>query len=288
MQCRTGLLQWHEGERILFAFRVLHTPYAEHDLEDEARMPGGRLTQEDRRRIAEGLAEGLGYAEIARRLARPTSTVSREVTRNGGADGYRADRAQHETERRARRGKHVPQAPPPFTAEMRGCDPEALRDFEESFVGAFLASGLPRMASRVLACLYLSDDGSLTSAELVRRLCVSPASVSKAVGYLEAQQLIQRERAGARRPERYAIDGDVWFRALEASARMNTALADAARKGAGVLGDATPAGARLADMSEFLDHVTGDLLRKAAYWRNEIAERRRRRADANALEEDGG
>ena len=42
-------------------------------------MPGGRLTQEDRRHIAAGLAEGLGYAEIARRLGRPTSTVSREV-----------------------------------------------------------------------------------------------------------------------------------------------------------------------------------------------------------------
>ncbi|MGS2586459.1 helix-turn-helix domain-containing protein [Streptomyces hebeiensis] len=41
-------------------------------------MPGGRLTQQDRRRIAAGLADGLPYAEIARRLDRPTSTISRE------------------------------------------------------------------------------------------------------------------------------------------------------------------------------------------------------------------
>ncbi|MFK0259260.1 helix-turn-helix domain-containing protein [Streptomyces sp. NPDC090445] len=47
-------------------------------------MPGGRLTHEDRQRIADGLAEGLGYTEIGRRLGRPASTVMREVTRNPG------------------------------------------------------------------------------------------------------------------------------------------------------------------------------------------------------------
>ncbi|NUR92305.1 MAG: helix-turn-helix domain-containing protein, partial [Nonomuraea sp.] len=66
-------------------------------------MPGARLTHDERRRIADGLAEGLGYAEIARRLARPTSTISREVGRNGGSYGYRADPAQKATGERARR-----------------------------------------------------------------------------------------------------------------------------------------------------------------------------------------
>ncbi|MEV4086954.1 helix-turn-helix domain-containing protein, partial [Nonomuraea fuscirosea] len=56
-------------------------------------MPGGRLTHDDRRRIASWLAEGLGYAEIARRLGRPTSTISREVARNRAPGGYLADRA---------------------------------------------------------------------------------------------------------------------------------------------------------------------------------------------------
>jgi len=39
-------------------------------------MPGGRLTQHDRQQIALGLADSLPYAEIARRLDRPTSTIS--------------------------------------------------------------------------------------------------------------------------------------------------------------------------------------------------------------------
>ncbi len=54
-------------------------------------MPGGRLTQEDRRRIATWLAEGLAHAEIGRRLSRPTSTITREVNRNRGPAGYQAD-----------------------------------------------------------------------------------------------------------------------------------------------------------------------------------------------------
>ena len=57
-------------------------------------MPGARLTHEDRRRIAAWLADGLGYAEIGRRLGRPTSTISREVTRNGTPGEYLADHAQ--------------------------------------------------------------------------------------------------------------------------------------------------------------------------------------------------
>lgn len=66
-------------------------------------MPGGRLTQQERQQIALGLADGLPYAEIARRLERPTSTVTREVMRNGGPTAYRADLAHRATERRAHR-----------------------------------------------------------------------------------------------------------------------------------------------------------------------------------------
>ena len=53
------------------------------------RDAGGRLTQQERQQIALGLAEDLAYAEIARRLDRPTSTITREVMRNGGPTAYR-------------------------------------------------------------------------------------------------------------------------------------------------------------------------------------------------------
>ncbi|MGW0069672.1 helix-turn-helix domain-containing protein, partial [Streptosporangium sandarakinum] len=117
-------------------------------------MPGGRLTQQDRQQIALGLADGLAYAEIARRLDRPTSTVTREVMRNGGPTGYRADLAHRATQRRThRRGQAAPReaesVPQPY-----GRDAEAVRDYQEALTTVFMISGLPKMMARVLGCLY--------------------------------------------------------------------------------------------------------------------------------------
>ena len=74
-------------------------------------MPGGRLTQQERQQIALGLADGLAYAEIARGLDRPTSTITREVMRNGGPTAYRAELAHRATERRAHRRRRPPPGP---------------------------------------------------------------------------------------------------------------------------------------------------------------------------------
>src|SRR3974390_3750230 len=83
-----------------------------------ALRPGGRLTQEDRRRIAAWLAEGLSHAEIGRRLSRPTSTITREVNRNRGPAGHQADQAQRATQQRTRRHNTAP-APTTASAEPR-------------------------------------------------------------------------------------------------------------------------------------------------------------------------
>ncbi|GGZ59573.1 hypothetical protein GCM10010387_61660 [Streptomyces inusitatus] len=224
-------------------------------------MPGGRLTHEDRRRIRAGLAGGVGYAEIARELERPTSTVTREVARNGGPEGYRADDAHEASKRRARRhGSRAATAaaPPPPTGSY-GRDPDAVRDFAEEFAALMVATGLPRMAARVLARLVTTDSGVLTAAELVRGLKVSPASVSKAVGYLEGLEVVRRERENRRRRERYVIDDGVWLRAWLTSARTNAMWADAARRGADLLDAATPAGARLAEMGGFFARLSDDM-----------------------------
>ena len=220
-------------------------------------MPGGRLTDEDRLQIAAGLRDSLGYAEIARRLGRPTSTVSREVGRNGGPGGYRADQARAGTRRRARRGR-----PPSLLpgADDRGRDLDAVRAFVERFSSLMAQTGLSRMASRVLICLLVTDSGTLTAAELVRQLGVSAASVSKAVGYLEELELVRREREARGRRERYVVEDDVWIRAWMASARKQAAWADAAREGAEILGGDTPAGARLEDMARFFARLGRDMI----------------------------
>lgn len=225
-------------------------------------MPGGRLTQQERQQIASGLADGLAYAEIARRLERPTSTITREVMRNGGPTAYRADLAHRATERRThRRRQPAPQgaqAPP----QAHGRDAEAVREYEETFTTVVMASGMPKMTARVMACLTLTDTGSLTAAELVQRLQVSPASISKAVAFLDSQGLVRRER-DERRRERYVVDDDVWYQSMMASARSIAQVVETARQGVGVLGPGTPAGARLENVARFLDFVRESTARAA-------------------------
>jgi IS30 family transposase len=59
-------------------------------------MPAVRvmLTSADREEISRGLAEGLLYKEIGVRIGRNPSIVSREVSRHGGRDAYRATAAE--------------------------------------------------------------------------------------------------------------------------------------------------------------------------------------------------
>ncbi|WP_067710472.1 GbsR/MarR family transcriptional regulator [Nocardia yamanashiensis] len=235
-------------------------------------MPGGRLTPDDRRRIASGLAQGLGYAEIARQLGRPTSTVSREVTRNGGPGRYRADLAHAATVVRSRRRIPRPKRVERVTgADEYGRSSEQIAEFSAQFGELFTQTGLPKMAAAVLARLYAADSGSVTAGELVRHLSVSPATVSAAVGYLESQELIRRERDAGTRRDRYFIDESAWYRATIAGARSNERLAAKARDGADSLGIATPAGMRLLGMSEYLDQVGRDMVRSAELWRDKLS-----------------
>jgi hypothetical protein len=231
-------------------------------------MPGGRLTHQERQQIALGLADDLAYAEIARRTGRPTSTITREVMRNGGPAAYRADLAHRAAGRLARRRAQAPPRGSAAPPQAGGRDAEAVREYEETFTTVLMGSGLPKMMARVLACLYTTDAGSVTAAELVQHLQVSPASVSKAITYLEGQDLIRRER-DERRRERYLVDNDVWYQAMISSARSNDQVVQIARQGAGILGPGSPAAARLENIARFLDFV-GENITRAAEQAREI------------------
>jgi DNA-binding transcriptional ArsR family regulator len=223
-------------------------------------VPGGRLTQQERQRIAQGLADGLAYAEIARGLERPTSTVTREVMRNGGPTAYRSDLAQRATERRSHRRRRAESG---GRAPARdGRDDAALAEYEEAFTTLFMQQGLPAMMARVLTRLITAETGSLTAAELVDRLQVSSASVSKAVKFLEEQGLLRRERDEGRR-DRYFVDDDVWYQSTIASARGTAMLAETARQGVGLLGRGSVAGTRLENIARFSDFISESIFRAA-------------------------
>ena len=71
----------------------------------ELRRSQLRLSLAEREEISRGLVAGDSCRQIARRLRRAPSTVSREVTRNGGRDHYRACDAERAAFARARRPK---------------------------------------------------------------------------------------------------------------------------------------------------------------------------------------
>ncbi|MEU4546881.1 GbsR/MarR family transcriptional regulator [Nonomuraea dietziae] len=222
-------------------------------------MSEGRLTLQDRRRIATGLAEGRSYAEIARRLDRPTSTISREIGRNGGPSDYRPERAHQAAARRARRG-----------TPARSAEPQDRKVFEveEGAVEMAVGMGLPKMMARVLIGLWLSEDGRLTAAELSRGLKVSPASISMAVGYLTQQGLIRRERDPQRRRDIYVVDDDAWYHSTVISARQTLAAAEITKAAGQTLGLDTPVGRRLARGGAFLERISLDALASAERWRD--------------------
>jgi len=212
-------------------------------------MAGGRLTLEDRRSIVVGIAERVPYAEIARRIGRPTSTVSREVARNGHGN-YTAERPPQATPRQPRKGTTTLRAT--YIADHKIA-------FIDEFATVLAATGMPRMASRVFARLITSETDNVTAAELVRELGVSPASVSKAIGYLENMELVERQLEPGTRRERYCVGEDVWTRAIRADSSGHASVADVAHRGLTLFGAATAAGIRLAQTRNFFSGLTEQL-----------------------------
>ncbi|MGW0807690.1 helix-turn-helix domain-containing protein [Nonomuraea sp. NPDC002799] len=216
------------------------------------------MTQQDRERIAAGLADGFSYGEIARRLGRPTSTITREIARNGGAGGYRPQQAHQATIQRARRGTP---APSPATTP-----PDSTMEHET--VEMAVRAGMPRIAARVHHDLLLSQDGRRTAAELTHRLNVSPASVSVAVNYLVQQGYARRERDPQRRRDIYVIDNDAWYHSILISRRQTLETVRATMATAETYGLDSPVGQRLAKTAAFLERVSLDMIESADRWRS--------------------
>lgn len=95
--------------------------------------------------------------------------------------------------------------------ERTGRDVEARRAYEETFTTLLMAQGMPTMMARVLTCLSTADAGGSTVSEFIARLRATPASIPKAIGSLESEGPVRRER-DERRRERYFVDDDVWYR----------------------------------------------------------------------------
>jgi len=133
--------------------------------------------------------------------------------------------------------------------ERRG---EAVDRYVERLGLVLNQIGLPRMAGRVFATLMVAGTDPLTAGELASRLGVSPAAISGAVRYLEQVGMVGRQRVPGERRDRYAVL-DLWFATAVKRDRLMTMWRDATDDGIDAVGAGTPAGARLAEMRDFLD-----------------------------------
>lgn len=106
--------RWKAGEPVRSISRALGRPY--HLLYHLIRIRGGvtpvaprrssrALSLPDREEISRGLSAQRSIRQIANRIGKAASSVSREIRRNGGAKQYRATQGEAAFWRRARRPK---------------------------------------------------------------------------------------------------------------------------------------------------------------------------------------
>ena len=86
----------------------------------------GHLSVDEREEISRGIAAGLSGRTIAQRIGRPSSTVSREIARNGGRDAYRALVADAAAFNRARRPKSSKLAANPGLRSVVAAQPATI------------------------------------------------------------------------------------------------------------------------------------------------------------------
>jgi len=106
-------------------------------------MTYNRVTQTERRLIYRWSRVGYGIREIARRLERAASSISREMRRNRGKNGYRPRQAQWKAQERAHRT-----GPRRFTEEVRL---EAEQRLREGWTPEII-SGRARLEGRAWVC----------------------------------------------------------------------------------------------------------------------------------------
>ena len=106
-------------------------------------MTDKRMTEADRRHIHRWRQEGDGQRELARRLGRAASSISRELSRNTGGRGYRLKQAHEQAQRRALRP-----GPRRFTDEVRAAVELRLK---KGWTPE-LISGRARLEERAMVC----------------------------------------------------------------------------------------------------------------------------------------
>jgi MarR family len=155
----------------------------------------------------------------------------------------------------------------PVPAAAASRDEAAVSAFVERLASVLGDAGVPRMPARVFAALLATDSGRLTAAELAERLQASPAAISGATRYLTHLNLISRQREPGSRRDVFVVHDDLWYEATLHRDQVLSRWEVSAREGIRILGAYTPAGARMAEMLQFLEFVQQELPTLLERWR---------------------
>lgn len=198
--------RWKKGEQMVEIAKVLersaHAVARELDytggIAPRARHRSARaLSVEEREEISRGLRGGESMRSIARRLERAASSVSREIRRHGGRQGYRALRADGRAWSRARRPQRCL-----LSTQPQLCDQVAV---------GLSKNWSPQQISRALVMKYPHDESMRVSHETIyRTLYVQARGALKKelIAYLRTQRSRRRPH-GAVGPQGGSIHGEL-------------------------------------------------------------------------------
>ncbi|HWS81937.1 MAG TPA: MarR family transcriptional regulator [Rubrobacter sp.] len=144
---------------------------------------------------------------------------------------------------------------------------EAVGRFIERFALTLSEAGIPRMPARVFVALLASDDGRCTAGELAETLKVSPAAVSRAVGYLQQVGMVAREREPGERRDHYRVYDAAWYEAVVRWDEMLARWQEDLREGIEAVGADTPAGKRLEETRRFYEFLHDEMPMLMERWR---------------------
>ena len=141
------------------------------------------LTLAEREDISRGIASGLSIREMARRLARAASTVSREIARHGGRPAYRA----HDADNQAWKS----------TLRPKRCLLAVKRKLRNMVASKLILDWSPEQISGWLKTHYPDDESMRVSHETIyRSLFIQARGVLKKelMDHLRSKRRIRRSR----------------------------------------------------------------------------------------------
>ncbi|MBA3502791.1 MAG: IS30 family transposase [Deltaproteobacteria bacterium] len=207
--------RWRRGESVALISRALKRD--EHTVRAVLLRTGGfsprirkrsrlRLSEHEREEVSRGLCTGVSIRAIAAQLGRPPSTISREVTRNGGRAAYRAVKAEARASEQAARPKQ--------------CKLATHRRLRRAVAAKLQRYWSPEQIAGWLKEEYAGDRTMTISHETIyQSLFIQARGVLKAelLDCLRSQQRMRRGRTNNRQDRRGKIPDPVSIRERPAS-----------------------------------------------------------------------